>query len=567
WQNAQTVAGPSANLVSQQTPPVRVCEVVHAVEMKNFGDTLYVFDFGKNIAGVCNLIAIGPAGTRVTMKHGEFTYADGRVNMSNVDIYYNPMPEREMQTDTYYMKGGCVETYTPSFTYHGFRYVEVAFSKPVKLTRESVRAHFTHTDLERVGSFECSNELLNRIYSATCLTYLDNLVSIPTDCPQREKNGWTADANLAIDVALLNYDGFGFYEKWVGDMIDSQAPDGNLPGIVPTAGWGYEDWIGPVWASAFFMIPDALECYSGDITAIERIYPVCEAYLAYLGRRLDEDGTVTYGIGDWVYYDTPTPTDYSTTLFYYHQNVLMARFSELLGKESAPYSAKAAYLKDLVNRKYFDEENCIYANGSQAAEAMALMLGVVPEEYCAKVAANLNQSIVDNNYYLDFGSVGSKFVPRVLADYGYAETVYTMMTREEIPSWGAWLNQGLTTLAERWALDMVKFRDSSANHVFLGDISAWMTNYLAGIRYDENDRGFRHIVIKPHVVGDLEWVSATYHSVKGEIAVSWHREGDKVHLKVSIPANTTATVCCPDGDYEVGGGQHQYSYYYNNILN
>ena len=556
WATATAVDAPAPLLVAQQNPPAVVCEELQAVDMKKFSDTLYVFTFPKNISGVSSLALSGAEpGTKITLRHGELKNEDGSIQMGNIDIYFYPKPDFEMQTDIYYAKGG-EEEFTPSFTYHGFQFVEVASSTPLNLTKESLKALFIHTDVQPVGSFECSNDLINRINTASKLSYLGNLVTIPTDCPHREKNGWTADANLAIDLGLLNFDGLTFYEKWVNDMADSQNAEGNVPGIVPTSGWGYEDWIGPVWASAFCMIPDALMRYYGDTKAIETIFDTCDRYLDYLGRRLDPDGTVTYGIGDWVYYDTPTPTDYSTSLFYYWQNVLMTRFAGILGRDAKKYQEKAEFLKDLINQKHFNKETCLYGNGSQAGQGMALMFDIVPQEYKEKVAANLNQSIVDNGYMLDFGSVGSKFVPRVLAEYGFAETVYKMMCQETVPSWGAWLKQGLTTLAERWALDMVGFRDSSANHVFLGDISAWMVRYLAGIRFEMDADGGCTLAFKPCTPEGLDWAKAEYKSVRGLIKSEWHRTADGIELKVTVPANMKATVEWGDTVIELNGGTH-----------
>lgn len=559
WATATAVDAPAPLLVAQQNPPAVVCEELQAVDMKKFSDSLYVFSFEKNISGVSSLTLSGAEpGTKITLRHGELKNADGSLQMGNIDIYFYPKPDFEMQTDIYYAKGG-EEEFTPSFTYHGFQYVEVAADKPITLGKESLKALFIHTDVEPVGSFECSNELINKINAASKLSYLDNLVSIPTDCPQREKNGWTADANLAIDLGLLNYDGLTFYEKWVNDMVDSQNQKGNVPGIVPTAGWGYEDWIGPVWASAFFMIPDALMRYYGDTRAIENIFDTCDRYLDYLGRRLDPDGTVTYGIGDWVYYDTATPTDYSTSLFYYWQNHLMTRFAAILGRDGKKYQEKADFLKDLVNSKHFNRGTCLYGNGSQAGQAMALMFDIVLPEYKDRVAANLNQSIVDNDYFLDFGSVGSKFVPRVLADYGYAETVFKMMTKTDVPSWGGWISQGLTTLAERWALDMVGFRDSSANHVFLGDISAWMVKYLAGIRFEMDAEGGCELAFEPFTAEGLDWAKASYKSVRGLIEAEWQRTPKGILYTVTLPANTRATVRFGGRQEMVAGGKHSFT--------
>src|SRR5690606_37603929 len=188
---------------------------------------------------------------------------------------------------------------------------------------------------------------------------------------------------------------------------------------------------------------------------------------------------------------------------------------------------------------YFDAERGLYANGSQTAQAVALALEIAPKEYENKVAENLNRLIVDNNYHLDVGVLGSKYVPRMLSEHGYAETAYRMATQETAPSWGNWMKLGFTTLAETWVLSP-DFRDASVNHVFLGDISAWMVNTLAGINYDPDKRGFENLIIKPDFIRDLKWAKGEYRSVKGLIKSEWHREDGRITLAVSIPANTTA---------------------------
>lgn len=558
WDAASLTSPPSQKLVSQAMPPMRITKSYSPVAMKSFGDSVFVFDMGTNLTGVCEIKLHGDEGTKVTLKHGELLKDNGRVEMRNLDIYYKPIEGLEFQTDTYIMKGQGQESFVPEFTYHGFRYVEVKANRPIALKKTDLKAMFIHSDLDSVGHFSCSNQLLNQIWAATRQSYLSNLHSIPTDCPQREKNGWTADGHIAIDLGLLNFDGIKFYEKWMDDFVDNQRPEGNISGIIPSSGWGYDDWIGPVWDAAMFIIPDALERYYGDTRAIQKMYATCEKYLAYLKHRENKEGTVTYGIGDWVYYHTQTPTDYTTTCFYYWDNVLMARFSDITGKSSAPYLQKANALRELINSKYFNKETGLYANGSQTAQAVALALNIVPEKYERNVAENLNKAVAHNNYHLDFGVLGSKYVPRMLSKYGYAETAFRMATQETAPSWGNWTKLGFNTLAETWVLSP-DFRDASVNHVFLGDISAWMVNTLAGINYDPANRGFEKIIIKPDYVKDLFWAKGSYKSVKGLIKSEWKREGDQIKLSVVIPLNATATIYT-DKELEVGAGHHEFTF-------
>lgn len=569
WKQAQQTKETAPLLVSQMMPPIRVTKEIKPVSVKNFGKNKAVFDFGVNMAGFCRLKIKGLAGTKITLKYGELLKKDGRLEQGNIDVYFqrdnNDAPQQKVpgeifQMDTYILKGGEDEVFTPSFTYHGFQYVEVESSDPIVLTKDNLTALFLHTDVKPVGSFSCSNDLLNKIWKASTQSYLSNLHSIPTDCPQREKNGWLADAHISIDLGLLNYDGITFYEKWMNDFIDNQRELGNLSGIIPSAGWGYETWIGPVWDAALFIIPNALYNYYGDSRCIEKLYATCERYLSYLKTK-EVEGSLNYGLGDWVPYKTKTPTDYTSTCFYYQDQVLMARFAALLGKDAAPYQLKAASLKELINKKYFKADSASYANGSQTALATALYLNLVPKEYEQRVADKLHESIKANGYHLDFGMLGSKFVPAMLTKYGYVEDAYKMVAQETEPSWGAWIQKGMTTLPETWILDE-NFKDASLNHVFLGDVSAWMCNSLAGINYDELQPGFRHVLIRPHFIKDLQWIKGEYRSVNGIIRSEWKREGKKVVLTVTIPANTSATIYA-EKPIEVTGGTHRFTLYSN----
>lgn len=558
WTNAIQVDAPSPLLISQNMPAIATEQFISPVNMRSFGDTVYVYDFGVNMSGVCTLSINGEKGTKVDLQHGELLKDNGRLEMRNLDIYYKPLPGLAFQTDTYILDGE-QGTFTPDFTYHGFQYVEVRSDRPVKLTKESLTAQFIHTAVPPAGNFSCSNELLNKIWKAANQSYLSNLMSIPTDCPQREKNGWTADAHITMDLGLLNFDGITFYEKWLDDMVDNQNEEGRISGIIPSSGWGYDDWIGPVWDAAMFIVPMSIYHYYGDTKSIEKIWPVCVKYLDYLAGREDTEGTVTYGIGDWVFYQTQTPTAFTTTCYYYLDHLYMAKFAELIGKDGNRYAKKAEELKALINQKYFDQSKAIYANGSQAAQGVALYLGIVPKEYEQQVADNLSMMIKANNNLLDFGVLGSKTVLRMLSKHGYADLAYQMAAQEEAPSWGNWIKQGFTTLGETWILSP-EFRDASVNHMFLGDVNAWMYNVLAGINYDEQEPGFKHILIQPHFVKGLDWVKAEYKSVNGIIRSEWERKGEQVILKVTIPVNTNATVECNGKKIDLGSGKHQLTF-------
>lgn len=427
------------------------------------------------------------------------------------------------------------------------------------LTADNIKGYFMHTDVAPVGSFACSEPLLGKIYDATMLSYLGNLHSIPTDCPQREKNGWTADAHVAIDLALQNYDGITFYEKWMNDFADNQRDNGNIAGIIPSCGWGYGNWPGPVWDAALFIIPRALYDYYGDTRAIERMYPVMEKYFEWAKANEKPDGLFTDGIGDWLSYKAGTPTDYTSSVYYYLDNKHMADFADILGKDPEPYLAKAAALRDTINARWFDSADASYANGTQAALGVALYAGIVPEGREADVAKRLHDTVVANDYYLDFGLLGSKTVPAMLTRYGYVDDAYRMATKTDAPSWGYWIEKcGYTTLPETWTLSP-EFRDASINHVFMGDICSWMTRDLAGLNADPSKPGFKNTIVRPHFPEGLTSAEAKYRSVRGNVSSSWTRNGNDIKLTVTVPGASTATVYAPD-PVEVGEGTHTFRF-------
>ena len=564
WMPAIEVEAPAKILTSQQMPPIRVVREVKPVSMRKIDDYTYIYDMGENMTGVCRLQVQGPTGTCVTLAHGELIHDDGTLNQGNIEIYFkrekNGLPQHvdpfeRIQTDTYFLSGNGMETYEPRFTYHGFRYVEVTSTRPLTLTQESLTGLCMHTDVESVGNFACSNEILNKLVEASCNSYLGNLFSIPTDCPQREKNGWTADGYVGMDYGLLFYDGITVYEKWMNDFIDNQRERGDLSGIIPSSGWGYADWIGPVWDAALFIIPNNLYKYYGDTRAIEKMWDTCVRYLQYLETR-EKDGKLTYGIGDWVFYKAKTDTHFTSTAFYWLDNVLMAKFADLTGHDGTKYRAKADNLKELINNEWFDAEKKMYANGTQAAQSVGLALGLVPEEHAQAVADNLVRMIRDNGHQLDFGMLGSKFVPAMLVKYGYADDAYKMIIRPEAPSWANWIHRGLTTLPETWVLDK-DFKDASLNHAFLGDISAWMMNSLAGINPNPKKPGFAGIIIRPQFIKGISWAKGEYRSVRGLIRSEWKREGNQIELNIIIPANTEAELQLRDKSVALKMGKNQ----------
>lgn len=555
WENAVKVKAPAPIVESEMFAPIRVTREVNPVSMRSFSPSLYVLDMGVNMSGFCKLKITGEAGAKVNIKYGERLYPSGRLDQSNIDVFFSKERNEDLfQTDCYIMKGDPQgEEFTPAFNYKGYQYVEIESSAPITIRQEDVTGLFVHTDVNSAGNFSCSNPLLNQLWQAANQSYLSNLHSIPTDCPQREKNGWTADAWASIEFALLNFDGIKVYEKWMNDFIDNQRDDGQITGIIPSSGWGFG--IGPVWDAAMFIIPRALYDYYGDLKTIETIYPACEKYLDFLLTK-EENGLTRFGLGDWLPYKTHTPQEFTSACYYYNNYVLMSGFAELLGNDARRYRTKSAEIRQNINEQYFDKESALYSNGSMAAQALALYLNIVPAGYEQRVADVLAKLVRETNHHVDFGLLGTKTVLRVLTKYGYVEDAYKLIAQTEEPSWGAWITKrNMTTLPERWTID--DDPSLSYNHPFFGDFNAWFYNTLAGINFDPLRPGFEHVIICPAFVKDLEWAKGEYHSVKGTIRSEWKRAGNKIELYVTIPANVTATVYAGE-PARITGGTHKF---------
>ncbi|UIR57281.1 glycoside hydrolase family 78 protein [Sphingobacterium sp. SRCM116780] len=546
WQLVSIRKAPSPLLVSQQVQPIRLVETLKPVAMQKFNDSTYVFDMGRNIAGVSEIKIVGEAGTILKLKHGERRYANGRVDLSNIDVYHRPKDSTDpFQTDVYILSGKGQEHFLPKFNYKGFRYVEVTSNQPIQLDKNSLLAYFTHSDVTPKGSIKSSNSLLDRLWWATNNAYLSNLMGYPTDCPQREKNGWTGDGHFAIETALYNFDGISVYEKWIADHRDEQRTDGVLPDIIPTGGWGYGTANGVDWTSTIAIIPWEIYQFYGDSKLLEDTYANIKSYVDYIKKRSPDDLT-DWGRGDWVPVKSTSSLELTSSCYYYVDATILARTAKILGKEQdhVYYTSLAKNIKNAINKKYLNTTTGIYATGTQTELSVPLQWGVVPETQKKQVAKNLALKVEQAGFHLDVGVLGAKAILNALSENGYAETAYRVAVQNTYPSWGWWIENGATTLLENWDLDAK--RDISDNHMMFGEIGAWFFKGLGGIKPDDEKPGFKHIQLRPHFIADLKAFEASHDSPYGKIVSKWKSEGDQINYEVVIPANTTATLYVPE---------------------
>lgn len=333
WNGVGLRQAPSQNITAQQLRPIRNVMTIPAVSFTKIDDATYLYDFGRNMAGVTSITASGEEGTVLKIKHGERLDDNGRIDLANIDIYYRGDKEEDpFQTDILILSGG-VDEFMARFNYKGFRYVEVEASSAIDLDINSLTAYFMHSDVPPVGRIKTSSELINRLWWATNNAYLSNLMGYPTDCPQREKNGWTGDGHFAIETALYNFDGITIYEKWLADHRDEQQPNGVLPDIIPTGGWGYGTANGLDWTSTIAIIPWEIYRFYGDSKLLADTYENIKRYVDYVDRTSPE-GLTSWGRGDWVPVKSRSNLELTSSVYFYVDSRILANAAKLFGKEA-----------------------------------------------------------------------------------------------------------------------------------------------------------------------------------------------------------------------------------------
>lgn len=551
WMNVELVVKPGEKLVSQPIDPIKIIETVTPVGIKEIRPGTFIFDMGQNMVGWAELFVKGTRGDKVTLRFAERLKDDGSLYLDNI--------RTAEVTDTYILKGEGEENWEPRFTYHGFQYVEM-IGYPGTPTLSSIKGKVIHDALDVDGSFSCSNPLINSVYKNSTWGIRGNYRSIPTDCPQRdERQGWLGDRSAECTGESYIYDISKLYNKWVTDINDTQLESGSLSDVAPSFWPFYTD--NTTWPGTFLFASDMLYTQYGDLKTIETNYPAMQKWVAHMSSFLNDGIMPKDMYGDWcvppevlTFTNSNDPqritrADFIGTTYFFAELKLMAKFARLLGRENeaAAYSKTAEEMKVAFNNKFLDKSLIKYSNNTCTANILALAFDLVPPEYKAKIVENLLQkTLSENGGHVGHGIIGGQWLLRALSTAGHADVAYLLAAQTTYPGWGYMVQQGATTIWELWN---GKYGDpgmNSGNHVMLlGDLIIWYYENLAGIRPDPDFPGFKHILMKPDVVGDLTHVDASYNSIYGRITSSWQLATGKFTWNVTIPANTSARVSVP----------------------
>ena len=527
WKSVQEVQGPA--LAAQLMPPIRVVRTIPPRRSWSLSPGIRVFDFGRNLAGWVRITVRGPRGTEVRLRHAELVYGDGSLNTSP--------NQNAAATDVYRLKGGATETSEPRFTYHGFRYAEVRTGRGLaRLLR--VEARVVRSAAAPAGRFRSSHALINRIQANILRGQASNLMSIPTDCPQRdERQGWLGDAQLAAEQAGFNFDLAAFWSKFVEDIRLSQRGDGRLPDVVPP----YHKQLypaDPAWGTAYPQLVWLLYLGTGDARPLAAHYEAVRRYVDFLWSRSRRGILERLGkYGDWCppgsIAPKKTPVALTSTFYLYHDTRLFARMAGALGRreDARRYAARCDAIRSAFNRAFLkggEYAGRLFAPAdrapSQTSQALPLALGLVPPAARRSVIAALMRGVEnDQDFHLDTGIIGTRYLLEVLTAIGRPDAAFRVATQTSYPGWGYMVREGATTLWERWEM-IAGGGMNSHNHIMFGSIGAWFFGTLAGIRCLAP--GWKRLAVRPVAPPGLRSVRAEHRTVRGTVGVDWTREPD-----------------------------------------
>ena len=552
WEPVRTLPiDEEVQLQPKRHHPVRAQEVLSASTVSEPEPGKFVFDLGQNMVGIPELKIPVKKGAKVTVRFAEMLNEDGTLYTENY---------RTAQSTDYYISANTGEiNWRPSFTFHGFRYVELSgFDSDYKPRKSWVSGIVQHSDFNKNGTLHTSDTMLNRLQKNIVWGLKGNFLDIPTDCPQRdERMGWTGDAQVFAPTSLFNADVYSFWASWLQSMREEQADNGALPVIIPS-NRTYKPSVG--WADAATVIPWTIYQHTGDKNILRENYEMMLKLIRFYMADSKREKTAFSSFGDWLQpfshqiNDTrrgDTSVELIHLAYFIRSVEITANTARILGQQEDDHelSELCDSLKLVFQNKYLDANGKLTTEyETQTAYLMALGFGLVPDSLVNTVVENLVGTIERANKHLQTGFLGTPLLAPVLDEFGQTELVYELLFQETYPSWFYSINQGATTMWERWNSYSKEdgFGDASMNsfnHYAYGAIGEWMYKRIGGISALEP--GYKKILIAPLPDNRLHFAEATYVSVYGLIRSKWKNDNDRFKLEVTIPPNSTAEIRIP----------------------
>lgn len=493
----------------------------------------YIYDFGENNAGIFRLRIKGEKGQRVDIQCAE-RLTDGKVDYANIGFY----PDGYAQRDIYILSGEDEEIFEPMFTYHGYRYIYVSGITKEQATEGLLTYLVMSSDLESRGDFECSDDLANRIFQAGRRSDSSNFYYFPTDCPHREKNGWTGDANVSAEHMIMTIGAEKSWREWLNNIRPAQTEEGKLPGIIPTDKWGYSWGNGPLWDSVIFTLPYYAYKYRGETDIIFENASMMVRYLDYISRKRDKRGIVEIGLGDWCQTNAASEGKYTTPLGFTDSVMVIdmcrkaEEIFEAVGLEIQRSAAKQLgnEITLAVRKEYIDFGRMSVKGNTQTGQAAGIFYDIFTDAEKQEAFKRLLEIIENDGRKMNVGILGARTMFHVLAQYGKAELAYEMIERTDCPSYGEWVSKGKTTLPEKF-LEYTGTYPMSENHHFFGDVVQWYMRYPGGINVIDSNT----VKIKPIFIERLNYAKAEHNLPGGKVSVFWKRCGEKIILDVQCP--------------------------------
>lgn len=549
----------SVRLEASAMPPIRVTRTLTPVSMSEVAPGVWIADLGQNFAGWARLKVQGPRGTEVRMRMGELLYADGTLNpMTAVAGQIKRLrddgtpvggpgaPEVAWQENRYILSGEGKEVYTPRFTFHGFRYVEIT-GYPGTPGTDAIEGLRLNSDIRPVGTFRCSNEAFNRIHDMVDWTLLSNVFSVQSDCPAREKFQYGGDIVASSDMAFLTHEMATFYAKSAQDLVDDRVSGGWFTETAPFVGIqaeNYADGAGPIgWGLAHPLLVKQLLQYTGNERLLADHYPAAKQWVDLLWE-VSDDGIIDRCIGDHESLD-PKPIALVATAQFHQALGMVADMARLLGHQADQFALqdRARHVWTRFNDTFHAARDGVFDSGTQAAQATALFSDLVFEaNHDAAVQRMVDAVVTDHAGHIAAGIFGTKYLLRMLTETGHAQVAYDLVDQPDYPGWRHMLANGATTVWETWAQNDNTY---SQNHPMFGSVSEWFYRCLGGINPAADAIGFDRVHIRPFFAEDLDWVETRHDSIRGPVGVRWERKEGRIEVQVQIPPGMAARIWLP----------------------